>query len=320
MEPKSKQLTAKLIELRNAIKRKYKIFKEGTEESDILLEKQYKPIIQELRKRSPSNPDIKIEQTDVKEEPMDYKEHPLDFESTDDEEEGFSPGVVSTPKGQELSELMSTPSQQVSTTQFIEKYFKNPTTQEYMSTYLRDAGGNKRIIDYIYGPQFLDGKTLMVGDKELDFDHEGNIKIGGTNYGASEGLYELLFKKLPDTTIYTEDDLKKYKSILFATNAHRDGHKPNGKIKSNRGSKYTKIIQKLFPSRGKGMTWKNTKSGDILYWDDPNELVERLEHITMSTETGNRVHTNEIISIVEELKEAGFIKGDGNNRFKALLK
>uniref|UniRef100_UPI001C8F2E3B hypothetical protein n=1 Tax=Klebsiella pneumoniae TaxID=573 RepID=UPI001C8F2E3B len=69
-----------------------------------------------------------------------------------------------------------------------------------------------------------------------------------------------------------------------------------------------------------GMTWKETKSKDIVYWDDVNELVDRLHRIVVSTETGNRVHTNEIIGIIEELREAGFIKGQGNSRFRALLK
>lgn len=257
----------------------------------------------------------------------DDKGESLNYYSTDDDDEEeereterFSPDTMSTPKGKDLSELVSTPQQQASTTQFIETYFKNPITQHYMDMYLRDAGGNKKTIDYVYGPQFLDGEKLMVGGKELDFDSEGNIKIGGINYGASEGLYELLFKRLPDSKTYTNEDLNKYKSILFDTNAHRDGFRHNGKIKSSRGQKYTRIIQKLFPSRGKGMAWKNTKHHDVLYWDDPNELVERFEHIAMSTETGNKVHANEIISIVEELKEAGFIKGFGNSRFKALLK
>ena len=68
------------------------------------------------------------------------------------------------------------------------------------------------------------------------------------------------------------------------------------------------------------MAWKSTKSNDVIYWDNVNELVDRLRHIAMSTETGNRVHSNEILSIIEELREAGYIKGVGNSRFKSLLK
>jgi hypothetical protein len=337
MESKSKQLTAKLIELRKAIKRKYKKFKEGTEESDLLLEKQYKPLIKELRKTSSTNTDIKTEKSTIKEEkddPMDYdeeEEHPLDFESSTEDgngEEGegatdsFTPDTVSTPKRHQSSELVSTPLQEASTSQFINFYFKKPITRSYMNTFFKDAGGKDKTIDYVYGPQFVDGSKLMVGDKNLDFDSEGNILVGGINYGSSEGLYELLFKKKPDKGIYKEEDLSAYRSILFASSAHRDGNKPNGRIRSNNGYKYTRIIKKLFPSSGRGMgqTWKTTKFRDIIYWDNPNELVQRLEHLVSSTETGNREHANEIISIVEELREAGFIKGLGNSRFKSLIK
>lgn len=81
-----------------------------------------------------------------------------------------------------------------------------------------------------------------------------------------------------------------------------------------------KIIRPLISqAKGKGMLWKSLKSRDIIHWDDVNELVDRLRHIAMSTEAGNRVHVNEILSIMEELREAGYIKGAGNSRYKALL-
>ncbi|KAL6268299.1 hypothetical protein P5V15_001420 [Pogonomyrmex californicus] len=37
-------------------------------------------------------------------------------------------------------------------------------------------------------------------------------------------LYELIFKRLPDDVVYTENDKQTYKSILLTTNAHRRGH------------------------------------------------------------------------------------------------
>jgi hypothetical protein len=52
-----------------------------------------------------------------------------------------------------------------------------------------------------------------------------------------------LFAKFP--TLYTEQDLKTYKSILIQTSAHltQDGQR----IKKG-GFKYTCIVKKLFPS------------------------------------------------------------------------
>ncbi|CAG9137606.1 unnamed protein product, partial [Plutella xylostella] len=45
-----------------------------------------------------------------------------------------------------------------------------------------------------------------------------------------------------------------------------------------------------------------------VYWDDPNELIERLQLLIASKDAGNTNHDNEILSIIEELKEAGIIK------------
>ncbi|CAG9137958.1 unnamed protein product [Plutella xylostella] len=55
--------------------------------------------------------------------------------------------------------------------------------------------------------------------------------------------------------------------------------------------------------------FKSYKSNtDLVYWDDPNELIERLQLLIASKDAGNTNHDNEILSIIEELKEAGIIK------------
>ena len=47
---------------------------------------------------------------------------------------------------------------------------------------------------------------------------------------------------------------------------------------------------------------------NLVYWDDPNELVDRLRLLLASKSAGNTGVSNEIISIFEELREAGLIK------------
>lgn len=48
--------------------------------------------------------------------------------------------------------------------------------------------------------------------------------------------------------------------------------------------------------------------GNVLtYWDDPNELVQRLQLLVSSNSAGHTGHNNEIISIIEELREANII-------------
>jgi len=43
-----------------------------------------------------------------------------------------------------------------------------------------------------------------------------------------------------------------------------------------------------------------------VYWGDPNKLVNRLRLLDAS-HRGNNAHDNEMLSIIEELREAGLI-------------
>ena len=45
--------------------------------------------------------------------------------------------------------------------------------------------------------------------------------------------------------------------------------------------------------------YKTNVPFDYIYWDDPNELVNRLQLLYASQQSGNDVHNNEIISIIE---------------------
>ena len=103
-----------------------------------------------------------------------------------------------------------------------------PLGQKYMSAIL--SGDKNTSIDYVYGVYFSNSKT-MLGDKAFDIDKDDNIIIDGVKYRGTVGLYELIFKKIPDDTVCTDADKQKYKSILLATNAHRRDHvakKPQG--------------------------------------------------------------------------------------------
>lgn len=51
----------------------------------------------------------------------------------------------------------------------------------------------------------------------------------------------------------------------------------------------------------------NKPNTDYVYWDNVNELVDRLRLLVASMIAGHTGHNNEIISIVEELKEANII-------------
>ena len=173
-----------------------------------------------------------------------------------------------------------------------------------------------------------ENEVFMIGNSKvilktikspMDKEKKYVMNIDSLTYELTPGLRELLFRKRPDISIVTEEDKLAYKEILYNTNAHKRYFDTAGQIKGDRGAKYKEIIKPLFSI--KRNETKNIKSGgnlpnikkynqntDFVYWDDPNELIERLQLLIASKNAGNNNHENEIISIIEELKEAGIIK------------
>ncbi|KAL6445166.1 hypothetical protein ACFW04_002211 [Cataglyphis niger] len=66
---------------------------------------------------------------------------------------------------------------------------------------------------------------MMFGNKRFDVDNADNIIIDGIRYAGTPGLYELIFKRIPDEVIYTDDDKQTYKSMLLTTRAHKDNQR-----------------------------------------------------------------------------------------------
>lgn len=160
-----------------------------------------------------------------------------------------------------------------------------------------------------FGVRMARGK-LMLGSYPISANDK-ELKIGGERYCLTQGLNDLLFKKIPDLQMVTENDKRLYKTLLLKTNAHRRDFDPNKPIKSNKGMKYLHIIKPLFEltKQGDGLPSMKKVKRDIsyVYWDDPNELVERLKLLIASRDAGNTGLDNEIISIIEELREAGLV-------------
>jgi len=63
------------------------------------------------------------------------------------------------------------------------------------------------------------------------------IRYAGISY-----FYKLIFKRILDNLLYTENNIHKYKSMLLATNAHEHKHHSQGRgLLSNRGYKYKHV-------------------------------------------------------------------------------
>lgn len=186
-----------------------------------------------------------------------------------------------------------------------------PLGQKYLGAVLSGKKAAKRdaSMDNVYGVYFNDSGT-MIGNKRIDLAKNDDIFVDKKRYPGTRGLYELIFKKKPKINSYTDADKRNYKSILLATNAHKRKHDMHMQVKSNRGPKYVDIIAPMLTGAGEGMpstvTLNNNKI-DYVHWDDPNELVDRFRLLEASRQAGHNAHDNEIMSIIEELREAGLI-------------
>lgn len=175
---------------------------------------------------------------------------------------------------------------------------------------------SEALSDVPFGVRVENGR-LMLGSARITIGDEF-ITVAGHNYRNTSGLKQLLLKKNVDLNMVTESDMQHYKSMLLDTNAHRRDYEPDKPIKSNKGQKYMQVIKPIFKiqntvqtpqSKGKGLPltkmWK--KKVDFVYWNDPNELVDRLKLLIASRDAGNTGLDNEIISIIEELRESKII-------------
>lgn len=203
----------------------------------------------------------------------------------------------------------------------VKESLKNhdPLIRPYLMGFTTDEAEE---FDHKYGI-YESSEALKMGSRDVAFDGP-NIVIGDFSYKGTKGLYELLFKKVPGK--FTFADAKNYKFILKDTNAYRVRYDPEKKISANKGFKYTKIIKPILDGKPPNVWWtRNWKTGagitsasqkqvlpnaevEYKYWDDLNELCDRLRLLIASKQAGHTGHDNEIIGIIEELREAGAIQ------------
>lgn len=181
-----------------------------------------------------------------------------------------------------------------------------------------------------------------IGDSECKIRGK-QLTVKGTTYPGTVGLYELLLRQAPID--YTVNDESFYLDILQKSNALRRNFDPSQQMHGSRAWKYQQIIKPLLLSSEQQQQRRQPttsaphhhqhhrlrtrsdasvlKSGrgffdasmivdrkpfSYVYWDDVNELVDRLALLCASKAAGNlTAHDNEIASIVEELREAKYI-------------
>lgn len=233
-----------------------------------------------------------------------------------------------------VKELLSTPKGRKEAEYYIDNLFKGLLVKRYMHMFFDDSNHN---IDHVFGPNYGDNDVLMLGNYPIHFDND-DIIINNVKYEGTPGLYELIFMRQPDKYIYTEEDLQTYRQILKITSTHI--HPSTGRIKSSKSLKYNKIIKPIVWASSSPSTssphrarqyWRGDDTGghglmkitdtkpNYIYWNNVNELCDRLQLLVASQNAGHTGHDNEILSIIEELYEAGIIK-ESAAEFKLLFR
>lgn len=294
----SKKILREIISTSNAIRKKYQSIKHDQIESDELLNKTFKPITTPL-------------ETLVKNQNLIKKE-------IDDED----------PNNTHSNKLQSS---HVRKTEYeeIKKNFDDIASKYWLYN-------DKKELDHIFGVRIDSDGGYMIGNSPVEF-HNDHIVINGNKYKGTSGLYELIFKKRPNN-IYSKEDEKNYLQIILNCNAHREGHTSLGHLKSSRLIKFRNLIKPYllqdssinsvnsndssqtdslhYKRKNKKKIGKSLPSyksvsnlkKEYIYWDNVNEIVDRLELLIAEKEAGNTGVDNEILSIVEELREANIIE------------
>jgi len=203
--------------------------------------------------------------------------------------------VVKTPQGQSL----------------VERHLAqvDPLVRPYVKWLLTGSRVGLDELDSIYGPKIQSNGSVTLGDSSFSMDR-ANIYINDVAFPASKGLYDLIFLKKPRK--FSKEELGYYKDIINLTNVARKGYS-NLQPFRTKTEKFKNLIQDLVTDErfrsGTGL-YNMTTGGPIeyKYFDNVNELVDRLRVLMASIEAGNHSHINEVNAILEELVELGIIK------------
>jgi len=221
----------------------------------------------------------------------------------------FSTPKKAIKKDDEQDESFETPTQKFTDAQMMESFGDDGLYENYIKKYDSQSGE----IDHEYGLK-LDpvSNKWHLGESEVIID-DNDFILDDERYPATVGLYELLFMKQPDNDSITDDDIKNYRKIV------KKSHLFKGDLSKNKYLyKYNLYLRptkkrssyQLRPKTGEGLTkiLNMSRKKEFVYYDNYNELVERLQLLVGAQLAGNNSVNNEIISILEELREADIIE------------
>ncbi|EGI69381.1 hypothetical protein G5I_01885 [Acromyrmex echinatior] len=223
-----------------SIRKKHRALKTGKIE-DMALDRHFKPIIKSLRQivNSPGVQMIKRQSRDddaASASKRERKEEKVEEEEKEEEEkasETFERLRINPMIDRTIIDEGSK-SANIERSRGVTSWLG--LDQKYVEAVLRRTRDKqKNGTNYVYGV-YLYNDGLIFGNKRFDVDDADNVIIDGVRYAGTPGFYELIFKRIPDDLLYTEDYMNKYRNILLAPNVHK--YKHHSQEMSNREYKY----------------------------------------------------------------------------------
>lgn len=205
---------------------------------------------------------------------------------------------------------------------------RNPSvakSNEFIANSLKINKKNRRRTNVLPAVQFAKIDRKRVGDKET---HDGDDAVE-SDINIRKVMDELTKKKMDalNEDKWTDADERKYQDIV-AIMSPNDFDETGKFIGTGEKRRKVELALKKFNKESIRKIKSREKSVDRLrkgrgfeknfipysqnivyeYWDDPNELCERLQLLLASKSAGNSNHDQEINSIIEELKERDIIE------------
>ena len=308
-----KQLKAEIIKASDSIRKKFRLLKTDEREELETSKKHLAPLVTPLKtlidltkESNKKEPEIKVEPK-IKVEPrVVISKTPRKNKKEDIEDDSLEEAIDTS--DEEIYETAE-PLTEDNYKQWSDYVsFLGPKSKTYLNGKMFDTRPGH--FDSKFGVR-TDPKNngWKIGTQSIFFDKNDTIHIGKNMFHGTPGLFELLFKSFPNKKLFNDKDLSTYKEILQLTHAHFQEYNPLKKIASSSSHKYKNIISPLFKeSRGGHLLPVGDNKIDYIHWNDPNELIERLELLLASHEGGNTGLIREIASIEEELREENIIE------------
>lgn len=326
------ELQRKLVEVTDAVRKKFNLIKNRHIENKVALEKIYEPITKPLRSisaaaqtnRKPQPPAVTTQSKRSSfSSPIKYKtiHAEVDNDNDDDGDDDKTMAFDSSFHGESSNQLETPPSSLASS-------IDSKNVPELVKNYIIGLRAGETAFDTIYGVHIdAESGKLMIGNTEVRFsDRKITLWKNGKKMRSYEGnsqLYDLLFLKLPPDVSsrgqgISDENKRLYGEILNITNAAYTNYNVKQGYRSSRSKKYNEVIKPVLAYRmmlrstkGSGLipTRKlyTHKAKDFIYWNKPKELIDRLRLLWSSKIAGHSGHDNEIISIIEELREEGIV-------------